>query len=421
MKRFFPTFVLLLLTYFQTVQSASALSLPEAVDIALSQNPSLSQSQKAVETADQQLKIAKGQRGFALTLSGSADSNKSEGVDISESAAARLTASVPLYSGGKLQANIRAADIYTQICQLDFLQAADDLAYQVAIAYVDALEGRATHQVDCETRDNLASHEQLISDLYTAGAKAKIDFLRAQVETSNANQDAVKSLASYEVSLTNLATLLSLDAISDLNLVDIAPKTADYQLPDVESCIFEAEQSRSDLIADYLRIQRGEQQLKSAKSAWLPSLNASASTGFNAQSDSWKPTNSATAGLSASWNVFDSHVTRAEVDSAKIELERLALALKTDTDSAHSEVISAHKNLSSALSRLETTQIAVNLAVEERYIATEKYRAGEGILLDVLDAEVALSTAKKNHVSARYDVLRYQFALRHALGNTFPK
>jgi len=71
-----------------------------------------------------------------------------------------------------------------------------------------------------------------------------------------------------------------------------------------------------------------------------------------------------------------------------------------------------------ALLRLTTTQKTVELAEEERFIATERYNVGEGILLDVLDAEVALSTAKKNNVSARYDVMRYSFDLAHAIGDT---
>ena len=117
-------------------------------------------------------------------------------------------------------------------------------------------------------------------------------------------------------------------------------------------------------------------------------------------------------------NIFDSGVTRAAVESAKVEVERLKLALNADLDSAHENVVSAHKNLRIALLRLTTTQKAVELAEEERFIATERYNVGEGILLDVLDAEVALSTAKKNNVSARYDVMRYSFDLAHAIGDT---
>ena len=87
-------------------------------------------------------------------------------------------------------------------------------------------------------------------------------------------------------------------------------------------------------------------------------------------------------------------------------------------NSAHESVITAYKNLKIAVLRLRTTQRAVALAEEERFIATERYRAGEGILLDVLDAEVSLATARKNHVSATYDVARYRFDLAHAVGDT---
>ena len=92
--------------------------------------------------------------------------------------------------------------------------------------------------------------------------------------------------------------------------------------------------------------------------------------------------------------------------------------MDSDIDSAHESVVTAHKNLRIALLRLTTTQRSVELAEEERYIATERYNAGEGILLDILDAELALSTAKKNNVSARYDVIRYSFDLAHATGDT---
>ena len=96
----------------------------------------------------------------------------------------------------------------------------------------------------------------------------------------------------------------------------------------------------------------------------------------------------------------------------------MRLALKNDIDSAHKDVVTAYKNLRIAVMRLRTTQKAVELAEEERYIATEKYNAGEGILLDILDAETALSTARKNLVSATYDVARYRLDLAHAVGNT---
>ena len=302
------------------------------------------------------------------------------------------------------------------IAQFNFEQSTDDLIFEVTTAYVNALENRATKAVDIETHDNLVEHERNIEELYRAGSKAKIDWLRATVEVSNSTQDVARSHAAYEVSLTQLATLLSLDAITDIDVEDFFVDIE--MIDDLEYYLRSAEENRNDIKADVLKIEQGEVQITSAKSGWLPEINASAGAGFSARSRNWDPTSDASAGLNASWNIFDSNVTRARVDEARIALEQLKLAMQSDIESVREEVITAHKNLRSALIRLTTTQKAVELAEEERYIATERYRAGEGILLDVLDSELALSTAKKNHVSAKYDVIRYHFQLKHAMGST---
>ena len=391
------------------------MTLREAADMAVENNPSLQRTKRDIDTAREDVKIARGQKGLSISLSGSFNADKSEGVQESESASSRVTGSIPLYSGRRLESAIRSAELGVDIAQLNFYQSTDDLIYQVATAYVNALENRATAAVDVETRDNLIEHERNIEALYIAGSKAKIDWLRATVETSNASQDVARSHAAYEVSLTQLATLLSLDAITNIDVEDFF---IDSTIGDPDQYIRLAEENRNDLKADELRIEQGEVQVVSAKSGWLPEVSASAGTGFSARSRKWDPTSDASAGLSASWNIFDSKVTRARVDEAEIEVEQLRLALQSDVESAREEVVTAYKNLRSALVRFETTQKAVELAEEERYIATERYRAGEGILLDVLDAEVALSTAKKNHVSAKYDVIRYHFQLSHAMGNT---
>lgn len=338
-----------------------------------------------------------------------------EGVEESESLSTGLSASVPLYTGKRLETAIKSAELDINISKLEFSQAQDDLTYQVVTAYVNALENLATSRVNLETEKNLSEHERMIAAQYDAGAKAKIDLLRAQVETSNALQDAARSHATYEVALTNLATLMSTNSIVDLTVEDFETH---LKLEDIEKYLSEADENRLDLKADALRIEQGELNVTSAKSGWLPEVSASVGTDLSGTSRIWHFTPDASAGVSASWSIFDSGVTRAAVESAKVEVERLKLAMDADLDSVHEDVVTAHKNLRIALLRMTTTQRAVELAEEERFIATERYNVGEGILLDVLDAEVALSTAKKNNVSARYDVMRYSFDLAHAVGNT---
>ena len=395
--------------------SASALTIQEATQAALQNNPSLQRTEREIDLAEQTLKSAKGEKGVSINANSSFNVSKTEGNNHSKSLNGRISAALTLYSGNRLESQIKSAELMIETARLGFYQAQEDLIYNVAATYVDALENLATAQVNLQTEENLAEHEKNIALLYDAGAKAKVDLLRAQVETANATHDTAKSHAAYEVSLVNLAKLMSVDAITNMTLEDFS---TELELIDVEYFLNLADETRYDLKADILNIENGELDIEIARAGYRPTISASADTGFNSTSDSWHPTPDVSFGVSASWNIFDSGVTKSKIKSAEIELERLKLAMHNDVNQIHSDVVAAYKNLQIALIRTRTTKQIADIAEEERYIATEKYNAGEGILLDVLDAETALATAKKNLVSANYDVIRYRLELAHACGNT---
>lgn len=411
MKKFLATLLL-----FALPTTASAMSLIDVTNIALENNPNLKNTKHSIEIAEKSLKIARGNKGVSITASGGANAAKTEGNPDSQTVSARLKGSVPIYSGKKLESQIKSAELEIDISKLEYSQAQEDLIYQVAKAYIDAIENYENTQVYLQTEENMAEHEKNISDLFEAGSKAKIDLLRAQVETSNAQQESAKSNAAYEVSLTNLATLMAIGSSAQLTVEHVATL---MDLGDLETYLEQANENRADLRAAALRVNQGEYSLEVAKSGKRPTLSAEVGAGVGANNSAdWHATPDASAGLSASWNIFDSGIVKAEVQKAEKELQQLHLRMQDEQNSIHEEVVTAYKNLKTALTRLKTTKKAVELAEEERYISIERYRAGEGILLDVLDSEVSLSTAKKNHVSATYDVARYKFDLCHAIGDT---
>ena len=411
MKKFLAA---LLMTFLLTTP-AQALPVQEAVQTALANNPSLQRTQQEIRVAEEDLKAARGRKGVSVGASSGVNFNKTEGIEKSENASVGLRASLPLYSGKRLETEIKLAELAIDCAKLDFSQAEDDLIHSVITAYIDALEKLATSKINQETEKNFAEHEQSIALQFEAGAKARLELLRAQVETSSAFQTTELSKAAYEVALTNLATFMSTDSIATLTVEDFETVV---ELGDVENYLSEADDNRCNLKADAIRVEEGELRVISAKSGWLPEVDASIGTEVNAQSSRWHMTPGASAGISATWNIFDNGVTRAEVEAAKVEVDRLKLAMNADIDTAHEAVVTAYKNLQIALVRHATTQKVVTIAEEQRYIATERYNAGEGILLEVLDAELALSKAKKDNVSAHYDVMRYTFDLAHATGNT---
>ena len=135
MKKFLTALLL-----FTLPATANAITLEEAARIALENNPGLQNTERSIEIAEKNLKIAQGNKGFSVTASGGASASKTEGNPNSQSLSGRLRGSLPIYTGKRLESQIESAKLGIDISKLDYLQAQEDLIYNVAKAYINALE-----------------------------------------------------------------------------------------------------------------------------------------------------------------------------------------------------------------------------------------------------------------------------------------
>ena len=394
---------------------ARDLSLADAIAQALAANTGLRVTAQDEKTAEAELRQAKGQNGFSLTGSGGLDASQSKGEDRSDGLSLKLTGSLPLYTGGKNEARIDSASLGTDIAALTTERAREELKYSVIKAYFDALEARRTIDVDQESVDNYEAHLTNVQQLYQAGSKARIDVLRSSVELSDARQTLIKAQNSYEVDLATLRNLLNLDRSEPLTLTDdFVYDTFDISLSD---CVGYALRSRKDLQAENDTLQQKELAVKEAKAGLRPTVSLSAGTGLSQDFEpEGRDSHSWNAGLSASWNLFDSGVTKAAIDEAEAARDKAALSLQKAQEDVDLSVRTAYYNMREAEHRMQSTADAVGQAEQDAYIAREKYRAGEGIMLDVIDAQTALSKARLNEISAQYDYVRYKAQVVNEMG-----
>ncbi|MBR1693906.1 MAG: TolC family protein, partial [Selenomonas sp.] len=394
---------------------AADLSLQDAINMALAQNTGLKVTQKGEDTAKYALEEAQGNNGVTVGLSDSLSTSKTSGSDRQDSNSLSLSGKMPLYSGGKNQANIKKAKIGVESASLETQRAQEVLKLNVIKSYYDALEAKKTVGVRQETVDKYQEHFTNVSQLYAAGSKARIDVIRSQVELSNARQNLIKAENSYELELADLRNYLNIDRSEPLNL------TTDFSYlafdRDMGACIDYAYSNRKDLLVDKNKLAQQEQAIKAAKAGYLPSLNLSLGLNenqrFHPDSDN---SHGASATLGMSWNIFDSGITRAQVKSAETNRDIAKLNYLKDKEQIDLDVRQAYYNMREAEKRFNSTQDAVHQAEEDAFIAREKYRAGEGLMLDIIDAQEALSTARLNYISAQYDYARYKATVENAMG-----
>jgi len=204
-------------------------------------------------------------------------------------------------------------------------------------------------------------------------------------------------------------------------------EVADEVLPPVageegglEALVSEAERSRPDLTALEQQARAQELTVGAAQGGYGPALGIStgltdAGTALDATVWNWN----ATATLT--WNIFQGGLTRATVSEARSNLsaaraqaEVLRQQIRVDVDQARLGVRAAQGSLGAA------DEVVVN-ARERLRLAERRYQEGVGTLVDLGDAQVALTTAAAQRAQADYNLSTSRAQLVRALGREVPR
>ena len=394
---------------------AMSLTLAEAIHTALAANTGLRVTQTGERSADAILKQVRGKNSITAEVSDTLRTSKTRDEDAQTSNSLSVSARLPLYSGGANEASIASGEIGTRMARLTTERAREDLKYEVTAAYWDAVEASKKIEVQRDTVNKYDAHLKNVTALYEAGAQAKIDVLRSSVELSNARQELTRAENAYAVNLAALRNLLNISRTEPLTLTsEVAYQPFETTM---ENCILYANRSRLDLAEERMKVQQKELAVESARAGKKPTVSLTLGTGLSSQFQPRHDTSTdVSASVGVSWNIFDSGVTRAAIEAAEAERDIALLTLKKAEETIDLNLRKAYLNMREAEQRFTATGDAVRQAREDAHIANERYRAGEGILLDIIDAQTALSAAETNAISARYDYARYRAQVENIMG-----
>ena len=414
-RRAFAALALSTALFLPLQADAMSLTLTEAIHTALAANTGLRVTQTGEQSADAALKQARGKNSISAEASDTLRTSKVRDEDAQTSNSLSVSARLPLYSGGANEANIAAGALGARAARLTTERAREDLKYEVIAAYWNAVEAGKKIEVQRDTVNKYDAHLKNVTALYDAGAQAKIDVLRSSVELSNARQELIRAENTYEVNVATLRNLMNIDRAEPLTLTsEVAYQPFETS---VENCISYANRSRLDLAEERMKVQQKELAVESARAGKKPTVSLTLGTGLTSR---FRPRYDTSADVSASvgvnWNIFDSGVTRAAIEAAEAERDIALLTLKKTEETIDLNLRKAYLNMREAEQRFSSTGDAVRQAREDYYIANERYRAGEGILLDIIDAQTALSAAETNAISARYDYARYRAQVENLMG-----
>lgn len=314
---------------------------------------------------------------------------------------------VPLYAGGRNQAARAAAKANTQAARQDQEAIRNALGFEIARAFHTVLKAREFIRAAEAAVNAFENNVAIANKRLQGGSALKTDALDLEVRLAQAREDLVRA---------RNAQLLAERALRNLLGIEQGEFTVASGAPDVRAPESGDFSGRAELAAARARQSAAEQQVRGAKSGYMPRLSAFGSVDYDY---GWKYEHggeSYTGGALLQWDIWDGRLTRAKVQEARANLEiageeerKLRLALDLECEQARLE-------LKSATERLTVTKQAVAHATESAQITRSRFEQGMALSAQVIDAESALVAARVRRAEAEADQRIAVAALRKALG-----
>jgi outer membrane protein len=362
--------------------------------------------------------------GTSTTGTGAGTTNFSSS-DISTGADFGVSLNQLIFDGGRIAAAVRAARDTETASADTYRRTLQTVAYNVATAYYTYLAAERTVQVDLEiVRENLVQL-QLVEAQVRAGTAARSDIATVQLPLAQARLAVVRAQGAELSDEAAFANAMGLDANVKVQPIDDAPvftgsSVSSIPIPSYDVALKRAIALRPDYDSSVQSVYAAQSSLRSASLGLFPTLSGSASASTDSTDGRTGDFRNAQGlGVSLSIPIFDQGVTAANVASDRALLDIAKANLQTTALTIQLNVKQSLASLVSALAALDQTQVEYSTAVTNLEATQAQYRAGVTTLPLLLNAQVQLTQALTDQVTAVYTLRQAEQTYLYQVGSNY--
>lgn len=299
-----------------------------------------------------------------------------------------------------------------------------DMVTQVKQSYYAVLLAKEALNVYKDVYDNAVKNFEQTQMRYNAQKASELDYTRAKSTVANAIPNVYNAESSVILALWQLKAVMGVSLDQD---IDVAGTLGDY------SDTMATDNYSSDaLTLDYnttmrqLAIQADQlaETVKMQKYAYIPSLALTFSYSLNAMTNDFKFsdyrwTPYSYVGLSLNIPIFSGGKRYNDVRQAQAQASELAIQVD-DTERQLKIAIRQYLNtMETKMKSLAAAEDGVETAQKAYDIATQSYNVGRSTITELNDAQLALTQSKLAVSQSIYEYVVAKSSLEQILGHDF--
>jgi outer membrane protein TolC len=318
------------------------------------------------------------------------------------STVARVTLSQLLFDFGKSFATVNFARRLADVALEDIELQRQLIALAVKEAYTNMLFARRLILVNQQALERADLNLRSARGFFEVGTRPRSDVTRAEVDVANARVDVIRARNAERLARAALNVAIGLPADTATDVID----NLAYQ-----PVTLDARQLQRDAIRQRPEFRQARLQADSneflARRAFLdffPDITGTGSYGATRadMNEIWE------LGLSLNWSLFDGGNRIARYREARANLEAAKARVRAQELEISREVEQAIISVDETQERIQAAQVAVVSAQENFRLAQGRFDAGVGTILELTDAQLALTQAQNLETQALAD---YRVAL----------
>jgi outer membrane protein TolC len=280
-----------------------------------------------------------------------------------------------------------------------------DVALDVARSFYSLILAREAVTVSTEAIDNASEFLRVVKARYETGEASSFEVMRAEVEVSNLKPILIRARNGINLSELLIKKAMGVRQNTEIDFIGEF-KYYDYEIT-AEDAIRMAMENRPELRMADIQGSIAEASITLARSGWFPVLSLDLNYDFrmdNITVDPDKVEDTYGGYLIVSLPIFDGLRTRSQVAEARSVKRQADIYKGNLEDLIELEVRGVLLDVEAARETLKSQERNVEMAQEGLDIANERYLQGYATNLEVLDAQLALNTAKRNRLEAVHDL-----------------
>ncbi len=329
----------------------------------------------------------------------------------------KLTVAMPLNQLYQIHQGYKISELEKKVTQVQLDAKRQAKSLEVVTAYFHLLQAEKQLETTYSSVQHLEEQQRVVQSFVDQGMLAKNDLLKIRVALADANQKKIQARSMKNLARANLATVMGLDIEAELLPISVpgeAPVAPEILLSEIFDNAIETRPETSEVRQ---RIRQSERGTHAAMADMLPNVNLIGAY-THTEGVSMGRENTFYGGLAISWDFWEWGATYYGIDKARANRSKAKHMNEYVERMIRLEIKKALIDFQSATEMLKVAEAAV-LEAEEAYdIESRNLAKGMGTTADMLDAETALVKARNNHNSAIFQCYIAKAAWLKAIGET---